>query len=60
MCIRDRPYYAPYRGYSYRRLSIGFYMSSMFYGSSYWLDDPWMCMGTRVTGVGSDPGFCGR
>ena len=39
---RGRPYYAPYRGYSYRRLSIGFYMSSMFYGSSYWLDDPWM------------------
>ncbi|WP_082370574.1 MULTISPECIES: RcnB family protein [unclassified Novosphingobium] len=34
-------YYAPYRGYSYRRLSIGFTLGSMFYGSNYWLDDPW-------------------
>lgn len=34
-------YYAPYRNYSYRRLSIGFTLDSMFYGDSYWLNDPW-------------------
>lgn len=34
-------YYAPYRNYYYRPLSIGFYLDSGFYGSSYWLDDPW-------------------
>jgi hypothetical protein len=34
-------YYAPYRGYAYRRLSIGFTLGSMFYGNNYWLDDPW-------------------
>jgi hypothetical protein len=34
-------YYAPYRDYSYRRLSIGFSLGSMFYGSNYWINDPW-------------------
>lgn len=34
-------YYAPYRDYSYRRLSIGFSLGSMFYGSQYWINDPW-------------------
>ncbi len=34
-------YYAPYRGYSYRRFSIGFTISSGFYGSRYWINDPW-------------------
>lgn len=34
-------YYAPYRGYSYRRLSIGFSISSGFYGSRYWINNPW-------------------
>lgn len=34
-------YYAPYRHYSYRRLSIGFQLNSLFFGSRYWLDDPW-------------------
>ncbi|WP_334182334.1 RcnB family protein [Novosphingobium sp.] len=34
-------YYAPYRGYSYRRLSIGFSLGSLFYGSNYWINDPW-------------------
>ena len=34
-------YYAPYRHYSYRRLSIGFFLDSMFFGNRYWLDDPW-------------------
>lgn len=34
-------YYAPYHGYNYRRLSIGFYLDSLFYSSRYWIDDPW-------------------
>ncbi|GFE72842.1 RcnB family protein [Novosphingobium sp. TCA1] len=34
-------YYAPYRGYAYRRLSIGFSLGSLFYGSNYWINDPW-------------------
>ncbi|KHK92001.1 hypothetical protein LK12_12575 [Novosphingobium malaysiense] len=35
-------YYAPYYGYSYRRLGIGFTLGSMFYSNRYWIDDPWM------------------
>lgn len=34
-------YYAPYRNYSYRRLSIGFALGSGFYGSRYWINDPY-------------------
>lgn len=34
-------YYAPYRNWSYRRLSIGFYLDSLFYSSNYWIRDPW-------------------
>ncbi len=34
-------YNPPYRDWSYRRLSIGFYLQSGFYGSNYWLDDPY-------------------
>lgn len=34
-------YYAPYRGYSYSRISIGFYLDSLFFGSRYWINDPW-------------------
>ncbi len=34
-------YYAPYRNYYYRPLSIGFYMDSMFYSDRYWINDPW-------------------
>ncbi|MCZ8321271.1 MAG: RcnB family protein [Novosphingobium sp.] len=34
-------YYAPYRNYSYRRLSIGFYLDSLFFGSRYWINNPW-------------------
>lgn len=37
---RMGPYYAPYHGYSYRRLSIGFFMDSMFFSSRYWINDP--------------------
>jgi len=34
-------YYAPYSYWSYRPLSIGFYLDSLFYSSRYWVDDPW-------------------
>jgi hypothetical protein len=34
-------YYSPYRNYSYRRVTIGFSLGSLFYGSRYWIDDPW-------------------
>lgn len=33
-------YYAPYSGYHYRRLSIGFGLDTMFFSSRYWIDDP--------------------
>lgn len=33
-------YYDPY-GWGYRRFSIGFSLWPSYYGSSYWLDDPW-------------------
>lgn len=34
-------YYSPYQNYSYRRLGIGFSLGSLFYGSRYWIDDPY-------------------
>lgn len=34
-------YYAPYRGYSYSRLSIGFTLGAPFFAQQYWLGDPW-------------------
>lgn len=34
-------YYSPYRNYRYSRLSSGFYLDSLFYGNSYWINDPW-------------------
>ena len=33
-------YRDPY-GWGYRRFSIGFNIGSSYYGSNYWLDDPW-------------------
>lgn len=35
-------YYNPYGyRYGYRRFSIGIYLDTLFFGSRYWLDDPW-------------------
>jgi hypothetical protein len=34
-------YYSPYNNYRYNRLSIGFRLGSLFYGSRYWINDPW-------------------
>lgn len=33
-------YYAPYR-HNYSRFSIGFFLGQPFYGSRYWINDPW-------------------
>lgn len=33
-------YYAPYRGWSYRRFSVGFFLQPLFFGSSFWINDP--------------------
>ncbi len=35
-----QPYYAPYRHWSYRRFSIGFFLDPLFFGRSYWIGDP--------------------
>jgi hypothetical protein len=35
-----RPYYSPYRNYSYRRLGIGFYLDPLFFGQDYLIGDP--------------------
>ncbi|VWX51420.1 RcnB family protein [Novosphingobium sp. 9U] len=34
-------YYSPYQNYSYRRVGIGLSLGSLFYGSRYWIDDPY-------------------
>ena len=34
-------YYPPVRGWSYRRLGIGFTLGAPFFGSSFWINDPW-------------------
>jgi hypothetical protein len=34
-------YYAPYQNYSYRRLGVGFPLGSPFFGSQYWINDPY-------------------
>jgi len=38
---RPGRYYSPYRGHSYNRISIGFSLGSGYYGSRYWINDPW-------------------
>ena len=39
--FRAGRYYSPYNNYSYSRLSIGFFLSSGFYGQNYWINDPY-------------------
>ena len=34
-------YYSPYRHHSYSRIRIGFFLDSLFFGSRYWINDPW-------------------
>ncbi len=34
-------YYAPYRDYYYNRLGVGFYLQPLFFGSDYWISNPW-------------------
>jgi hypothetical protein len=38
---RGGRYYAPYRGYSYNRFSIGVVLDRLFWGRNYWISDPW-------------------
>lgn len=33
-------YYSPYRNYSYRRLSIGYFLDSLFFDQDYWIANP--------------------
>jgi len=35
------PYYAPYRSHRYNRLSIGFYLDSLFFQPRFFINDPW-------------------
>lgn len=39
--IYNLPRYQARHGYNYRRLYSGFRFESVFYGSSYWISDPW-------------------
>lgn len=39
--FRMGPYRPPYRGWYYRRLTIGFVLAPMFFAQSYWIGDPW-------------------
>ena len=34
-------YYPPVRGWNYRRIGIGFTLGAPFFGSSFWINDPW-------------------
>lgn len=34
-------YHSPYYGYRYRRVGVGFVLRSLFFGSTYWITDPW-------------------
>ena len=34
-------YYSPYNNWSYRRLSSGFFLDSLFFSNRYWINDPW-------------------
>ena len=34
-------YYAPYRNHYYSRFSTGFFLQPLFYGSSYWIGNPY-------------------
>lgn len=38
---RPGRYYAPYRNHRYSRIYIGFFLGSGFYGSNYWIGDPY-------------------
>jgi Nickel/cobalt transporter regulator len=38
---RPGRYYSPYRDRGYNRISIGFSLGSGYYGSRYWINDPW-------------------
>lgn len=39
--FRPGRYYAPFHGYRYSRIGIGFRLGSPFYSNRYWINDPW-------------------
>jgi hypothetical protein len=39
--FRPGRYYAPYRDRAYNRISIGFSLGSAYFGTRYWINDPW-------------------
>uniref|UniRef100_UPI00255256FD RcnB family protein n=1 Tax=Erythrobacter oryzae TaxID=3019556 RepID=UPI00255256FD len=39
--FRPGPYYAPFRSHRYSRLSIGFYLDSLFFQPRFFINDPW-------------------
>jgi len=34
-------YYSPYSHWHYRRLTVGFFLDTLFYSNRYWISDPW-------------------
>lgn len=38
---RGGRYFAPVRGWNYRRLGIGFTLGAPFFASNFWINDPW-------------------
>jgi hypothetical protein len=40
--FRPGPYYAPYRSHRYSRLSIGFFLDSLFFQPRFFINDPWV------------------
>jgi len=48
--FRIGTYYSPYRSYSYRRLGIGYVLDQLFFGSRYWINDPWQYRLPQVYG----------
>jgi hypothetical protein len=38
---RPGRYYSPYRNHHYSRFSVGFFLEPLFFGSRYWISDPW-------------------
>lgn len=39
--FRPGPYYAPFRSHRYSRLSIGFFLDSLFFQPRFFINDPW-------------------
>ncbi len=40
-CSVSGRYYSPYRSHRYSRINIGFRLDNLFFGSRYYINDPW-------------------